>query len=108
MVMTEMSQRRPAHVLIRGNYQAQGDATQRLSYGFQLCVARLPDSRELGILDRIYTGQLAKYQANPDAAEKLIKNGSAPRLENVPAAELAAWTTVANTLLNLDETITRE
>ena len=40
-------------------------------------------------------------------AAKLIAIG-ASKAGNVEAAELAAWTTVASTILNLDETITKE
>ena len=40
-------------------------------------------------------------------AAKLIAVG-ASKAGNVEAAELAAWTTVASTILNLDETITKE
>jgi hypothetical protein len=34
--------------------------------------------------------------------------GESPRPANLNAAEHAAWTSVANVILNLDETITRE
>jgi hypothetical protein len=87
---------------------AAGDVTQKLQYGFRLCTSRTPDSRELNVLQRIYEAQLAKYQANAAAATELVKNGTAAVNEQLPAAELAAWTAVSNVLLNLDETITRE
>ena len=82
--------------------------SQRLAFAFRLCVARPPRDKELEILQRIYTQQLAKYQADNAAAVSLVSNGTAPRPENLPVAELAAWTTVGNVLLNLDETISRE
>lgn len=82
--------------------------SQRLAFAFRLCVARPPRDREMEILQRIYTQQLAKYQADNAAAVSLVSNGTAPRPENLPVAELAAWTTVGNVLLNLDETISRE
>ena len=47
-------------------------------------------------------------QANAAAASALVKNGTAAVNEQLPAAELAAWTAVSNVLLNLDEFITRE
>ena len=50
---------------------------------------------------------LEHYQTQPDIAAKLIAVG-ASKPGNVEAAELAAWTTVASTILNLDETITKE
>jgi len=42
-----------------------------------------------------------------NAAAKLVSTGEAPRNEQLPVAELAAYTSVANLILNLDETITR-
>ena len=41
------------------------------------------------------------------AAKALIAAGRAPRPPELDAAEHAAWTAVANVILNLDETITR-
>ena len=84
------------------------DVPQRLSFGFRLCTARSPRVEELTVLQRIYSTQLAKYRTDPVAAESLVSNGGSPRSPSLPVAELAAWTTVGNVLLNLDETITRE
>jgi hypothetical protein len=39
---------------------------------------------------------------------KLIGVGEAKRNPKLDPAELAAWTTVASTILNMDETITKE
>ena len=45
---------------------------------------------------------------DPDAAQKLLAVGEAPRNEKLDPAELAAWTMVASMILNLDETVTKE
>lgn len=81
---------------------------QKVTFAFRLCVARPPTGEELGVLHRVHASQLAKYQADAAAAKLLVSNGTAPRPENLPVAELAAWTAVGNLLLNLDETMTRE
>ena len=47
------------------------------------------------------------YQADPKAAEDLLKTGIAPVPAGLDKTELAAWTHVARVLLNLHETITR-
>jgi hypothetical protein len=49
----------------------------------------------------------ARYATNPEAAAKLIAVGESPVPQDLPASELAAYTLVANLLLNLDETVTR-
>jgi hypothetical protein len=51
--------------------------------------------------------QRAHYQANRQAAEELLTTGEAPRDLTLDAAELAAWTLLSSTILNLDETVTK-
>ena len=51
---------------------------------------------------------LLNYQRHKDAALKLDSVGESKLDTAVDASELAAWTTVASTMLNLDETMTRE
>ena len=85
-----------------------GTVSDRLTFAFRLCTARTPRDNERQVLERLYASHLAKYQADGAAALALVRNGTAPRPENLPVAELAAWTCVANILLNLDETISRE
>jgi hypothetical protein len=47
------------------------------------------------------------YEAHPDDAEKLLAVGEAPREPDVPAAEAAAWTMLANQILNMDEVLNK-
>jgi len=42
------------------------------------------------------------------AAEKLLAVGDTKRNDKLDASELAAYTMVANLILNLDETVTKE
>ena len=81
---------------------------ERATFGFRLAAARLPELDEVGVLLDAYTKTLAHYQANPEGAAKLIDVGDHPTPKDLNACELAAWTMVANVLLNLDETITKE
>ena len=66
------------------------------------------DQVEQQILEQIYTTQLARYHANKQAAADMIQHGEYPVPSDLAVPQLAAWSTVANVLLNLDETITRE
>jgi hypothetical protein len=77
----------------------------RISYGFELVVARRPTAEETADVAEFYKKQFDSYSADPEAAYKAIdaKPGSLPN-----APELAAWTMVANVLLNMDETITKD
>ncbi|GAB4138837.1 MAG: PSD1 and planctomycete cytochrome C domain-containing protein [Planctomycetaceae bacterium] len=80
----------------------------RLSFAFRLATARNPNQEELTVLQETYREQLAHYQKNPEAAKKLIQAGTFQRPENLDPIQHATWTAIANALLNLDETITRE
>jgi hypothetical protein len=52
--------------------------------------------------------ELTEYKNHRSEAEKLLHVGESTYDPKLDPAELAAWTTVASTILNLDETITKE
>jgi hypothetical protein len=87
---------------------AQGSSpTSRIRYAFEMATSRPPREAEVGVLLKIFNEQWAKFRSDQAAAEKLLSVGEAPRNPKLDAAELAAWTSVASVLLNLDETITK-
>ena len=47
------------------------------------------------------------YVVNPEAAKQAIRAGESPPNASLAEPELAAYTLVANLILNLDETLTR-
>jgi hypothetical protein len=78
-----------------------------LEFGFRRAVARRPTADESRILMGIHADALARLKADPEAAKKLLAVGESSRDPTLNEIELAAWTTVASTILNLDETITK-
>ena len=62
---------------------------------------------ELGIVQGSLHDLLATYKASPENAEPLLKVGKAPFNESLDKAELAAWTMLANELMNLDEILNK-
>ena len=88
----------------------EGGATdsERLAYGFRLCTARLPDQKETALLAKSLARFRGQYSADPEAARQLIATGESKPDASLPAPELAAHTSVALLLLNLDETLTKE
>ncbi|MFM8251149.1 MAG: DUF1553 domain-containing protein [Planctomycetota bacterium] len=80
---------------------------QRLQYMFQLLLGRTPRAREQAILLRSLTEHRQRYASDPLAAKKAIAVGEYPVAERLVAAELAAFTTVASLLLNLDELVNK-
>ncbi len=87
--------------------EAGSQPEQRVALGFRLATARPPDPEEVSVLIQQYDAQLAECRKNPEAALKVINTGESKPDESLDPVELAAWTMVANVILNLDETITK-
>jgi hypothetical protein len=88
----------------------EGGATpeERLSLAFRLATARRPRPHEQEILLAGFQHHLAEYLKDQKAAVKLIGAGEFPINEKLDVSQLAAYTTMAGLILNLDETITKE
>jgi hypothetical protein len=81
---------------------------QRLDLAFRLATARHPKPPELVILRAGLDRHLAEYRRHPEAAKKLLAVGEAPAANQLEPGRWAAYTVIANMILNLDETITKE
>jgi hypothetical protein len=80
----------------------------RIAHAFRLATSRRPTADETAILTNIYQSQLLEFQSDKESATKLLSYGDSKRNESVDVADHAAWTMVANVILNLDETVTKE
>jgi hypothetical protein len=80
----------------------------RITHGFRLATARAPSADELSVLEGVRESQLVIFKTNADSAKKLLAVGLAKRNESLDPVEQAALTMVANLILNLDETVTKE
>ena len=87
----------------------EGGATEgdRIAYAFKLVLARKPNEQELSILKEELAVHLARYTKAPAEAKKLLTIGETKAIPDLKPEEVAAYTLVASTLLNLDETLTR-
>ena len=83
------------------------DDEKRLHWLFRTVLSRKPDTKEFSMLTAALTKQRELYQKDPKAAEKAISVGESTPKRVSPAPETAAWTLIANLVLNLDETVTR-
>jgi hypothetical protein len=79
---------------------------KKITYGFRLATGREPVAEEVKVLAKTYEDELAQFRSEQASAAKLISVGE-NKPTDVDAVELAAWTTVASTILNLDETVTK-
>ena len=80
---------------------------ERLALIFRMATGRKAQKKELSILQAVFIDQLARYKASEPAAVALLKAGDSAYSTQWTPAELAAWTLVASTVLNLDETVTK-
>jgi hypothetical protein len=96
------------HLAQRTLAEAARDTSARVRHAFRLATAREPSKVESEALRELLGRQFAQYRRNPKAARELLSVGESPWDSRLDLAELAAWTTVASAILNLDETITRE
>ena len=79
----------------------------RLERGFRLATARVPTDKETDILRASFEEQRHYFSNHKEDAESYLKTGKAPQAEDLDPAEHAAWTVIAQMILNLDEVLTR-
>ena len=83
------------------------DDVSRTAFAFRLATGRAPRAAETEVLTRTFAKLRADFAARPDDAAKLIKVGVSVPDPKLSAVELAAAAGVANLVLTLDETITK-
>jgi len=78
---------------------------ERAAFGFRLVLARRPATDEVDRLVGLRADAQADFLQAPDDAKKMATDPLGPVPADFPAdmADLAAWTVVANVILNLDE-----
>ena len=79
----------------------------RLGQAFRSVTARAPDETELRLLSSALATHRGRFSRDPEAAQRVLTNGESKPSDRIPAPEFAAWTMVANLVLNLDETVNR-
>jgi hypothetical protein len=84
------------------------DSGGRLNFVFRRATSRMPSPQEAQVLRALLRQQLAHYRRDKKAAIDLLGVGESKFDVKLDATELAAWTILANAILNLDETITKE
>jgi hypothetical protein len=84
------------------------DSGGRLNFVFRRATSRMPSPQEAQVLRALLRLQLAHYRRDKKAAIDLLSVGESKFDVKLDATELAAWTILANAILNLDETITKE
>ena len=86
-----------------------GDSPRsRVAHAFRIVTLREPSEEDAADMLATYRDHLAEYRQSPKDAESLIAIGESKPDPELDPVELAAWTLVANLILNLDEVVTKE
>jgi len=83
-------------------------AESQIEYGFRLLTGRRPQTVEMSVLSKAFHRSLSDFQSDSDSATKLLKVGESIGEPTTDVPRLAALTVLAGTIMNLDETITKE
>jgi hypothetical protein len=78
-----------------------GTPEERAAYLFRRCATRPPEKNELTLLVKFYTTQKARFEKKELDAHAVAGQGEGD------VNDRAAWTTLARSLLNLDEFVTK-
>jgi hypothetical protein len=92
-----------ASLVMRG----QADPVARIEMMARTVLSRPLVAAELTIVSESLETLLTHYAGDPVASKALIEIGESPTPEDLPASELAAYTMLANELLNLDEALNK-
>ncbi len=106
-LLNDVQQFESARAFAERLLQPTASDDQRLGEAFRCATARAPTAEERQLLAAALATHRAHFGKNTEAASQVIANGESKPSAKLPVGEFAAWTMVANLLLNLDETITR-
>ena len=87
--------------------EKEEEVKNRIAMMFRLATSREINEDELQNLVSFFEEEKNKFEASPKNAKALLQIGEYPQRDLLDDAELAAYTIIANTIFNLDETITR-
>jgi mono/diheme cytochrome c family protein len=80
---------------------------QRIDLMSEILLSRDAPPKMESVLEQSFEQMRKHYAADPKAAHALIEEGEKKPDASIPAPELAAWTMVANEMLNLDATVNK-
>jgi len=83
------------------------DANMRVRWAWRVVTARHPEAAETLIITNVLAGHRARFAKDVEGAKQLIAFGESKADPELAPVNLAAWTLVANLLLNLDEVVNK-
>ena len=80
---------------------------ERCRFALELCLVSPPKPKQVDELVSLLLAERKHYREDATAAHQLATEPLGPTPPGVDEPELAAWTVVANVLLNLDGVLTK-
>ena len=96
-----------ARILAERVLSEPGDDAVHLEQLMRRVLQRAPRAAEAELLHELLASQRESYRAEAEAARSLTSNGELAPSSDVDTEELAAWTSLARAVLNMQEAITR-
>jgi hypothetical protein len=87
--------------------EAGDEFDDRIRYAFRLCLTREPRGDELKSLTEVYEKSVSVYRDDIELARRMATEPLGPLPDGADEIILAAWTTVASVIMNLDEFLMR-
>ena len=107
MLLNDVQHVEAARVFAERLLSVEGSESSRLALAFRMATSREATAEEVEILAGLLSAQRAVYEADTEAAAKLIEAGDSMLAEGHEPSALAAWTVVSSAILNLHEAITK-
>ena len=107
LLLNETQYVESARALAERGLRRGGKPEEKIRFLFCLATCRQPEAKELAELLVAYRSQKEEYGRDVAAAQKLIHVGETKPDARLDPVDLAAWTMVANVLLNLDEVLSK-
>ena len=79
----------------------------RIRHGLTLCLGRPAEPAQVAVLKSLFEAERARYAGDQPSALAMATEPLGPLPAGLDPAEMAAWTSVANVLLNLDGVLTK-
>ena len=79
----------------------------RLVYGWRLATSRKPTKAELELMKAEYEYRYKSYKGQAEQVKQILDVGESPQVKSLDKTELASLMSIAQIILNLDESITR-
>ena len=86
---------------------SQPSDEDKISFAFHHALTRKPSKEETKVIRELLENQRERYKKDQKAAMDLLKTGMKAYDTSIETSELAAWTSVSRTLLNMYETTAR-